>query len=107
MSAECELTEFIIEFDSDFSHINLDKIDIFGADFEGEKILPIPAQFKALGGEISSDLLTSVSFNTEDGEAAYCIFAEKMDRLFGLTCEAKEDGFVRFLFDLGRGREWS
>ncbi len=99
LSAERELDEFVIEFDSDFSHINLDRIDIYGADFEGEKLLPIPNEFKANGGEISCELLTGVSFNTEDGEAAYCIFAEKMERLFGLNCEAKEEGFLRFLYD--------
>lgn len=99
LAVECELSEFIIEFDSDFSHIILEKIDIFGADFEGEKILPMPADFKATGSEISADLLTSASFATEDGEAAFAIFAEKLDRLFGLECAASENGFVRFLYD--------
>ncbi len=99
LSAECELKEFVIEFDSDFSHINLEKIEIFGADFEGEKILPMPSEFQATGGEISADLLTTSFFATEDGEAAFCIFAEKLDRIHGLSCNADENGFVRFVYD--------
>jgi len=99
LAAECELNEFVIEFDADFSHINLDKIEIFGADFEGEKILPIPTEFKSIGGEIAAELLTSASFDTEDGEAAFLIFAEKMDRKYDLDCRADENGFLRFMYD--------
>ena len=99
LSAERELNEFVIEFDSDFSHVNVDRIDIYGADFEGEKLLPIPAEFKANGGEISAELLSTVSFDTEDGEAAFCVFSEKAERLFGFSCEANENAFLRFLYD--------
>ena len=99
LAAECEMNEFVIEFDSDFSHVNLDLIEIYGASFEGEQILPVPSEFQALGGEISVNKLTTASFDTEDGEAAFCIFAEKMDRLFDLDCEANEEGFLRFRID--------
>lgn len=99
LSAECELKDFVIEFDSDFSNVFIDKIEIYGADFEGEKLLPVPAEFVKKDGEIPVELLSTASFATEDGEAAYCIFSEKLERLFGVDCQPDESGFVRFLYD--------
>lgn len=99
LSAECELNEFLIEFDSDFSNINIDKIDIYGADFDGENLLPIPAEFVATGDEISAELLKTVSFEEDVAEIAFDIFCEKMLRLHRINCCEDKEGFLRFVFD--------
>jgi len=51
LSLESQIKEFVIEVNTEFEDVILEKIDIFGADFSGEKLFPIPKEFTITSGE--------------------------------------------------------
>ncbi len=99
LSVEKEIKEFVIEFDSDFYSVNIDKIEIYGAIFEGEKVYPTPSEITVFEKSLSVDQITSVFYDCEDGNAASLVFGKKLLEKTGLEASYSEDGFLRFLFD--------
>ncbi len=99
LSVEKKLKDFTIEFDSDFYSVNIEKIEIFGADFEGEKVYPTPSEISVYQGVVPLEKLSEVAFDCEDAEAAFCVFGEKLFDKTGASVRENKDGFVRFILD--------
>lgn len=100
LSVEQSLKDFTIEFDSDFYSVNIEKIEIFGADFDGDKVYPTPSEISIFNGFVPFENLSCASFDCEDAEAAFCVFSRKLAEKAGITAQENKDGFVRFVLDL-------
>jgi len=99
LSVEDSVSEFVLEFDSDFSDIIIEKIELYGASFEGEKIFPTPAQFTEKEGTVPVSALVSVSAENEDAKCAAKVLSEKYFEKTGIALAEAADASVKFLLD--------
>lgn len=99
LSVEDSISEFVLEFDSDFSDVCIEKIELYGASFEGEKIFPTPMNYTKTEGAIKTSALVSVFAENEDAKCAAKILSEKYFEKTGIVLEEAAEASVQFLFD--------
>ncbi len=98
LSLEGPCDHFLLEFDADFSMLFIDKIEIYGAIFEGEKVFPVPSQITIENGSVFLDKLDGVAFDSEFGRNAATILIDKLKER-SVSMRVCDDGFVRLRLD--------
>lgn len=99
LSAERELSEFVIEFTLDFTEIDIESIDIYGADFEGEQLYPTPQKYTKTGGVFDISHFDTVSTECEAAKIAVNVLKEKLYETSGITLKDTEHGKILFKYD--------
>jgi len=98
-SVEGDSCAFVLEFDSDFSSIVLDRIDIFGAELEGICLFPLPKKIEEGEGSVSASYFESIGAQGKIAEGAAEIFAEKFYEETGISLKKESSGKISFSVD--------
>lgn len=99
LPVEENLCGFIIEMDVEFSSVVINNIELYGADFEGEKLFPEPFEYTEKEGEICVDNIKTVAFEKDCGQKAYKILCEKWEELTGNTLCKAESADISLIYD--------
>ncbi len=99
LPVEAELEGFVIEFDNDFSSVILDGIDIYGADFAGERLFPEPANITRGEGYLSCTAVTGYVAEDEIAKNAARILCEKWRENIGAALAETQNGEIRLLLN--------
>ncbi|MBQ8606156.1 MAG: family 20 glycosylhydrolase [Clostridia bacterium] len=96
---EAELCGFIIEMDSEFSSIIINNIELYGADFEGEKLFPEPFEYTKKDGFVNAENIKTVSFEGECGQKAFTILCEKWEELTKSPLRNAKSADISLIYD--------
>ena len=99
LPVEAETEGFCIEFDTYFSSVTINGIDIYGAELDGVMLFPEPSQVEQLDGSIRCDAIKSFSANSDIAKKASLILCEKWSEGTGAELSASESGDIRLLED--------
>lgn len=90
--------QFVVEINVAFSDVIIDRIDIYGADFSGETLFPIPVScVPGMEHEIPIAEFCTYSYDSEMGAKASKILKEKYKETVGIELEQETNGKIRLL----------
>lgn len=96
---ESKENRFVIEINVAFSDVTMDKMEIYGAEFVGEMLFPLPKECVTnADGEIAVETLNSYSYDCEMGAMAAEILKEKFEESTGISLERKECGKIHLVY---------
>ena len=99
LSAEQPIQEFVVEILGDFTNIDIQSIDIYGADFEGENLFPTPQQFLQTEGAIDVTSFDTVSADCDIATSAVAILKEKLFEAAEVTLSDSKQGKLHFHYE--------
>ena len=92
---ESKESQFVVEINVAFSDVTIDKIEIYGAEFTGEMLFPLPNTcLTKAGKEISVAIFDSYSYDCEMGAGAAEILKEKFEESTGIALEREDCGKI-------------
>lgn len=92
---ESKDNQYVVEINVAFSDVTIDKIEIYGAEFTGETIFPLPKEFVTkVDRQIKVETLNSYSHDCEIGTQAAEILKEKFEESTGIALEREECGKI-------------
>ena len=92
---ETKANEFVVEINVAFSDVTINNIEIYGAEFTGEMLFPIPKDCVTKADcNISISTFNSYSCGSEIGIQAAEILKEKFEESTGISLEQKECGNI-------------
>lgn len=95
---DLNLNRFVIEINVAFSDVAIDKIEVYGADFMGQCLFPIPATCVSnMDKEIAIELFDSYSYDSEMGEKAGTILKEKYKEITGIDLKQTASGKIQLI----------
>lgn len=100
LAIEDTINEFVVEICTEFEDVLIERIEIYGADFSGEQIFPIPSECVLNGEkEIPVSVFDSYSYDCEIGRTAGLILKEKYAEYANICIEECTSGKIQFLED--------
>ena len=92
---ESKKSQFVVEINVAFSDVTIDSMEIYGVEFTGEMLFPIPKECVTKADrEISVETLNSYSYDCEMGAQAAEILKEKFEEFIGIVLEREECGKI-------------
>ena len=99
LPVEAEIEGFCVEFDTYFSFVTINGIDIYGAELDGIRLFPEPSEVEALEGSIRCDAVKSFSADSNIAKKAALILCEKWSEKTGAKLSESERGEIRLLMN--------
>lgn len=95
----CE-TKLIVEINVAFSDVIINKIELYGAEFSGQTLFPIPVEVvENSDKKVAIETLDSYSYDNEIGENAGKILKEKYAEVTGISVAPAEEGKVKLVYN--------
>ena len=88
-----------LSFECDFSDLNIESVELYGALFEPCDIFPTPDEVTFGDELIDASLFDSFCADSDEGLLAGRILAEKLFEITGVRMREYENGFVKFVTD--------
>ena len=97
---ESKENQFVVEVNVAFSDVTIDKMEIYGAEFTGEMLFPLPKNcVTKADSEIAVDTIDSYSYDCETGAQAAEILKEKFEESTGISLEREECGKIHLAYN--------
>ena len=88
-----------LSFECDFSDLNIERVELYGALFEECDLFPTPNDVEIRDDIINASLFDSFCADSDEGIAAGGILSEKLYEITGVRMRELDSGFVKFVTD--------
>lgn len=89
----------ILSFECDFSDLNIESVELYGATLDGCDIFPTPNEAEIRDELIDASFFDSFCADSDEGIMAGRILAEKLYEITGVRMREFDSGFVSFVTD--------